>query len=102
MAETEAPGTTVSVVARRHNLHSSLLFRWRRDALGSARVREAPPPPAFAPLTGPVDPPSPAQPIGTIEVELMVLAITLIGRSVVVSNRAAMRSRTRGTKSIGA
>ena len=72
VAETEAPGATVSVVARRHNLHSSLLFRWRRAALGTARVREAPPAPAFVPLAlpGPVDPPLPAQPVGTIEVEL--------------------------------
>ena len=72
VAETEAPGATVSVVARRHNLHSSLLFRWRRAALGVARVREAPPTPAFVPLAlpGPVDPPLPVQPVGTIEVEL--------------------------------
>lgn len=72
VAETEAPGATVSVVARRHNLHSSLLFRWRRDALGAASVREAPSVPAFVPLSlpGPADPPSPAPPVGTIAVEL--------------------------------
>ena len=72
VAETEAPGATVSVVARRHNLHSSLLFRWRRAALGAARVRQATPAPAFVPLAlpGPVDPPLPVQPVGTIEIEL--------------------------------
>ena len=72
VAETEVPGATVSVMARRYNLHSSLLFRWRRAALGTARVREAPPAPAFVPLAlpGPIDPPLPVQPVGTIEVEL--------------------------------
>jgi transposase len=72
VAETEAPGATVSVVARRHNLHSSLLFRWRRAALGVARVREAPPTPAFVSLAlpRPADPPSSAPPGGTIEIEL--------------------------------
>lgn len=72
VAETEAPGATVSVVARRHNLHSSLLFRWRRAALGAARVREAPSAPVFVPLTlpGPADPPLPVLAGGTIEIEL--------------------------------
>ena len=72
VAETEAPGATVSVVARRHNLHCSLLFRWRRAALGAARVREAPPTPAFVPLAlpRPADPPQTAPPVGTIEIEL--------------------------------
>ena len=68
VAETEAPGETVPVVARRHNLHSSLIVRWRRDALRSARVREAPPPPAFVPL--PCRGLWIQQPVGTIEVEL--------------------------------
>ena len=72
VAETELPGATVSEVARRHHLHSSLLFRWRRDALGSARVREAPPAPTFVPLAlpRPVDPSLSAQPVGAIEIEL--------------------------------
>ncbi|MDX7953990.1 transposase [Lichenihabitans sp. Uapishka_5] len=72
VAETEAPDVTVSVVARRHNLHSSLLFRWRRTALGAAQIREASPAPAFVPLAlpEPIDPPLPVQPVGTIEVEL--------------------------------
>lgn len=72
VAETASPGATVSVVARRYNLHSSLLFRWRRAALGATRVREAPSAPAFVPLTlpGPVDPPLPVPAGGTIEIEL--------------------------------
>jgi len=31
LAEVDAPGGSVSQVARRHGLRSSLLFRWRRD-----------------------------------------------------------------------
>ena len=34
VAEVDVSGATVSEVARRHGIHSSLLFRWRR-ALGS-------------------------------------------------------------------
>jgi len=35
IAEIDVGGATVSQVARRHGMHASLLFRWRRD-LGSA------------------------------------------------------------------
>jgi transposase len=31
VAEVEVPGATLSAVARRHGVHASLLFRWRRD-----------------------------------------------------------------------
>jgi len=37
VAEVER-GATVSEVARRHNIHSSLLFRWRRQFAGSTSV----------------------------------------------------------------
>ncbi len=33
LAEADDPATTASAVARRHGLHSSLLFRWRRAVL---------------------------------------------------------------------
>lgn len=35
VAEIDVDGATLSEVARRHSIHASLLFRWRRD-LGSA------------------------------------------------------------------
>ena len=35
IAEIDVGGATLSEVARRHGIHASLLFRWRRD-LGSA------------------------------------------------------------------
>ena len=72
VAQPEEPGATVSMVARRHNLHSSLLFRWRRDAMTKHSAAGESLPQAFIPLTlpGPVDPPPPAPIAGTIEIEL--------------------------------
>jgi transposase len=57
-------------VARRHGLHPSLLFRWRREA-GEAAVVEKEP--AFIPLAlpGPASPPAPERAAaGLIEIEL--------------------------------
>ena len=72
VAEVEEPGATVSMVARRHNLHSSLLFRWRRDGVAKTSATAAPSQPAFIPLAlpGPANPPSAAPAAGTIEIEL--------------------------------
>lgn len=72
LAELEEPGATVSAVARRHGLHSSLLFRWRR-ARAERRAAAMPPQPAFIPLalpalTGPAPEPQPR--LGVIEIEL--------------------------------
>src|SRR5215469_8567045 len=36
VAETQAPGASVSVVARRHDVNSNQLFRWRRQLLPKA------------------------------------------------------------------
>jgi transposase len=38
MAETQAPGASVSIVARRHDVNSNQLFRWRRQLLPKAVV----------------------------------------------------------------
>jgi transposase len=38
VAETLAPGASVSVVARRHDVNSNQLFRWRRQLLPKAVV----------------------------------------------------------------
>lgn len=50
LAEAAAPGGTVSSVARRHEVHASLVFRWRRAARAAERAAAAPPRPAFVPL----------------------------------------------------
>jgi transposase len=38
VAETEAPGASVSIVARHHDVNSNQLFRWRRQLLPKAVV----------------------------------------------------------------
>ena len=38
VAETQAPGASVSIVARRHDVNSNQLFRWRRQLLPKAAV----------------------------------------------------------------
>jgi len=38
VAETQAPGASVSIVARRHDVNSNQLFRWRRQLLPKAGV----------------------------------------------------------------
>ena len=38
VAETQAPGASVSVVARRHDVNSNQLFRWRRQLLPKAAM----------------------------------------------------------------
>lgn len=73
LAEADDPATTASVVARRHGLHSSLLFRWRRAVLAEQQARTASAPPAFVPLALP--PPAAAAAekpagLGMIEIEL--------------------------------
>jgi transposase len=73
IAETHEPGTTVSAVARRHGLHPSLLFRWRREAAEEERAAALPAQPDFVPLrlpgpahVGPCD----RAASGVIEIEL--------------------------------
>ena len=38
VAETQAPGASVSIVARRHDVNSNQLYRWRRQLLPKATV----------------------------------------------------------------
>ncbi len=38
VAETQTPGASVSIVARRHDVNSNQLFRWRRQLLPKAVV----------------------------------------------------------------
>ncbi|MGO9473451.1 MAG: IS66-like element accessory protein TnpA [Rhodomicrobium sp.] len=87
VAEVEVPGASVSQVARRHGVHASLLFRWRRDlqattpasavdnggsASASPPARGTAPAPAqhFVPIMlPPPDARLPAKP-STIEIEI--------------------------------
>ena len=52
VAETQVPGASVSIVARRHDVNSNQLFRWRRQLLPKAAVESAMLPVAVAPDEG--------------------------------------------------
>ena len=53
VAETQAPGASVSIVARRHDVNSNQLFRWRRQLLPKAVVEsDAMVPVEIAPADG--------------------------------------------------
>ena len=68
IAEIDVGGATLSEVARRHGIHASLLFRWRKtlgSAMGSApvdagRAATAPVAPSFVPVLLPPPASAPA------------------------------------------
>ena len=66
LAEAASTTTSISAVARRHGVHASLLFRWRR----TAERRQQPSPPTFVPLALPAPTTSAPAVSGLIEVEL--------------------------------
>ena len=72
LAEARDTPTSVSAVARRHGLHASLLFRWRRDALEEEQAPARPPGPTFVPLAlpAPTVAPVPEPTAGAIEIAL--------------------------------
>ena len=41
VAETQAPGASVSIVARRHDVNSNQLFRWRRQLLPKTAIESS-------------------------------------------------------------
>ena len=49
VAETQVPGASVSIVARRHDVNSNQLFRWRRQLLPKAVESDAMVPVEIAP-----------------------------------------------------
>ena len=69
VAETLEPGSSVSIVARRHDVNANQLFKWRHELAGSTPAAAALVPVAVMPepATGPVVPkPAP----GRIEIVL--------------------------------
>ena len=50
LTEAAVPGARVLLVAQRHGVSPSLVYRWRRQAEGRAVRKAAPRPPAFVPL----------------------------------------------------
>ena len=100
VAEIGVGDATLSEVARRHGIHASLLFRWRRD-LGCDAPPAKPEPPekavrpalSFVPVVMPVSAPSPsplpAEPAptrpartDTIEIVLMCVRVLRVGAEV--------------------
>ena len=76
------PGAVASEIARRAGIHTSQLFRWRRELCGLAQ-----PTPAFAALTLVPEPvttpaPLPTSPAGVIDIEVAAAARVRISGAV--------------------
>lgn len=78
VAESVAPGASVSAVARAHGLTAAQIFRWRRSA---APAKQAEPVPAlsFAPVI--VDEKTPRAASDVIEIELKGAKLRIPGRT---------------------
>src|SRR3712207_4607391 len=83
VAESLAPATTVSAVARRYGLHASQLFVWRQQ-LAAPAAREAP---AFVPVVVAENAAVPADAGGRMEIALGP-AVVCVGADV---NATALR-----------
>ena len=70
VTEAAEPGATVSMVARRHAIHSSLLFRWRRNARARERAVTSSSAPSFMPVALPAPADLPRHTSGTIKIDL--------------------------------
>ena len=84
LTEAAEPGARVLLVARRHGVSPSLVYRWRRQAEGRAARRTRPRPPAFVPLlvdggTPPGDP-TPARPPAPGDADSRVEVVLRNGR----------------------
>jgi transposase len=73
VAETREPGSSVSIVARRHDLNANLLFTWRRQ-IGAASAGDGDAmrlvPAVITPDPTAAVPPASAAPTGRIEIAL--------------------------------
>ncbi len=92
LTEAAEPGARVLLVARRHGVSPSLVYRWRRQAEGRAARRARPRPPAFVPLlvdggAAPGDPP-PARPTAPDGADSRVEVVLRNGRMLRVGTGA--------------
>jgi transposase len=85
VAETQVPGASVSIVARRHDINANLLFTWRRQ-LASGRMLAGADAVTFMPATitpGAASAASPASPLaGRIEIVLTTGERVIVGADV--------------------
>jgi transposase len=70
VAESRAPATTASAVARRYGLHTSQLFTWRQQLHRRAAAAETNDKPAFVPVLLAEDSTVPAEAAGRMEIAL--------------------------------
>jgi transposase len=103
LTEAAMPGARVLVVAQRHGISPSLVYRWRREAAGRPARQARPRPPHFVPLLvdggrlaqAPVmapDPPAPDASADRVEVVLRngrVLRVGVGADAAVVARLAA-------------
>ena len=69
VAQSYAPGVSVSVVARRYDVNANLIFTWRRDPRYKPAA-DADDAPSFLPVEVVPDPSPPAASDGRIEIAL--------------------------------
>jgi transposase len=70
VAESHAPATTASAVARRYGLHTGQLFTWRQQLRRRASSPAAIDGPAFVPVLLAEDDRAPAEAVGRMEIVL--------------------------------
>ena len=82
VAESFAPGASVSVVARRHDVNANLLFTWRRQcrANGSPSVVATT---GFVPASIAAEPPAAALPIASVSAGRMEIVLASGDRVIV-------------------
>lgn len=89
VAEVDVGGATLSEVARRHGIHASLLFRWRKtlgsvmgaDPIDTGTAKTTPATPRFVPVMLP--PPAPPMPPTSEPARPGIIEIVLDGRRTV-------------------
>ena len=101
VAETQVPGASVSIVARRHDVNSNQLFRWRRQLLPKAAVESG----AMVPVEIAADVDRPRRPDrnGVIEITLAVGPVAparrgQLGDAAAGDRTAAMNGLPAGTR----
>ena len=79
VAESYAPGAIVSEVARRHDISSRVLFKWRRAARTGRLSLAADDMPMFVPVVSSMgDPSAPTKPVGGAGVITIEIATALV------------------------
>ena len=83
LTEAAEPGARVLLVAQRHGVSPSLVYRWRRQAEGRAVRRARPRPPAFLPVLvdGAAAPGGPAPPARSPEPDGMEDRVEVVLRN---------------------